>query len=217
MEVSLLIKFGSKKHLEEMRDSGVIYCNTISYFANTEDRLRRDPMEAVSELGYYENANLQIKPINDPSATFQNLKTTKLHFKKKFEKPLGNLYCMSFINVKLNDGFTDIKLNANFNDFEYCLMILRQDIFKVKLENALSKLPFKTCMRTVEYLNLQEYTGTKNLFQKNLEHSWQEEIRLAIYTDKYKIHDPYIFSIGSIKDISEIIDCSNANWRIKVS
>jgi len=78
-------------------------------------------------------------------------------------------------------------------------LILRQDIFIERLNDALAKLDFKTCMKPVEYLDLSKYSGKKNLFQKNLKYSWQEEFRIILYTNKYKRNDPFEFSIGKLR------------------
>jgi len=63
-------------------------------------------------------------------------------------------------------------------------------------------------MRTVIYIDLYKYSGQKTLFQKDISYSWQEELRIILYTDKHKVCDPFRFSIGSIEDISTILDLS---------
>jgi hypothetical protein len=50
-------------------------------------------------------------------------------------------------------------------------------------------------------LNLQNYTGEKRVFQKDIAYSWQEEFRIYFDTEKT---EPFSFSIGSIEDISSI-------------
>jgi hypothetical protein len=78
-----------------------------------------------------------------------------------------------------------------------------------KLKAALSNLTYKSCLNHVEYLDLSRHTGEKSLFQKDVQYSWQEELRLIIHTDKHKMYDPFEFSIGNIEEISEIIDLQN--------
>jgi hypothetical protein len=114
---------------------------------------------------------------------------------------------MSAFKVYPKKEISIFDFDARFSrKFEYCLMILRQDLFVQRLQKAFAKLSFKTCMKLVEYTDLLKYSRPKTLFQKDINYSWQEELRIILYTEKFKMDDPYEFSIGSIEDISEIID-----------
>jgi hypothetical protein len=207
MDIRLYMKFGEKSHLDRMRKEGILYCNTITYFSKIEDDVRGDPSESVSKQKYYGKALFQLKPANEPSAELKNLNATNVMYKEKFDEPLGNLFCMSAFKVYPKKEISIFDFDARFSrKFEYCLMILRQDLFVQRLQKAFAKLSFKTCMKLVEYTDLLKYSRPKTLFQKDINYSWQEELRIILYTEKFKMDDPYEFSIGSIEDISEIID-----------
>ena len=70
------------------------------------------------------------------------------------------------------------------------------------------KTQYDYFLRFVNYLDLQTYTGKKTLFQKDLSYQWQQELRILINTDKYKLDDPFKLRIGNIEGISTIIDLS---------
>ena len=206
MDIRLYIKFGEKEHLEKMRTEGLFYCNTITFFSNLEDEHRGDPFESVIKLDYKEKVIIQLKPADDPTAEWKKLNASKVHYKEYYEEPLGNIFCFSAFKITPKKEVSILPFDKKILNFKYGLLILRQDIFIERLNDALAKLDFKTCLKPVEYLDLSKYSGKKNLFQKNLKYSWQEEFRLILYTNKYKRNDPFEFSIGNIEDISEIID-----------
>lgn len=178
----------------------------LPIFSKLDDASRGDFFESVSKLKYFENVVFQVKPANDPSAEWKNLNTNNALYKEHYEEPLGSLFCMSAFKINPTKKISTFHFDKRFSDFGYGLMTSRQDLFIERLKKTLEKLDFKNCMRLVEYSDLHKYSGTKTLFQKDLKYSWQEELRIILYTNKYKMYDPYEFSIGSIEDISEIFD-----------
>lgn len=210
MEISLLIKFGEKHHLEKMQKDGFFYCNTITYFSTLKDESRGDELESVTKLEYKENVFLSLKPANNPRAEWKKINVTKMLYKEFHKNPQGNLFCFSLITLKADSETKEYTFDPRFaNSFnKYGLLILRQDLFLERLVSALNKIQYSYCIKPVEYLDLKKHFGKKNLFQKDLSYSWQEECRIVIHTNKYKQEDPFIFSIGNLSDISEIIDFS---------
>ena len=202
---SLLVKFAKdKEHLEEMQ-KGMLYCNSIKYFTELEDgKLRGDAYEAVTELRYIENRTLQLKPANDLNSNWKTLNVMNAQFKKHFSHPHGNLFCLSSVSLKPTVEPTTFRFDERFKLFgNYVLLIMHQPIFEKRFKKALKKAKIKCCGKKIEYLNLKNYTGEKTLFQKDIEYSWQEEFRLYFERDSSEI---FTFSMGSIKDISEIYD-----------
>jgi len=206
METRLYMKFGEKEHLERMQKDGLFYCNTITYFSKIEDESRKDSFESVSKLKYFENIVFQVKPKDDPLAEWKNFNTTRAQYIEHYEEPFGNLFCMSAFKINPTKEVSTFNFDERFLGFEYGLMIFRQDLFIERLRTVLDKLDIKTCIKLVEYIDLHKYSGTKTLFQKDIKYSWQEELRIILYAHKYKMHDPYKFSIGSIEEISEIFE-----------
>jgi hypothetical protein len=206
MDVNIFIKFGEKEHLEKMQKEGLFYCNTITYFSSLEDEHRGDKFESVKKLEYKENTSILLKPANDIKAEWKRLNITKMLYQEYYNEPMGNIFCFSSFILSPTTEVKKYTFDLRFMDLKYGLLILRQDLFMEKLEIALKSLGFKTCMSRVEYLDLNKYSGKKNLFQKDLKYSWQQEHRIILYTNKYKKNDPFIFSIGDISDISELLD-----------
>ena len=68
---------------------------------------------------------------------------------------------MSAFKINPIKEISNFSFDEKFLGFEYCLMILRQDLFIERLKKALEKFDFKTCMKLVEYSDLHKYTGTR--------------------------------------------------------
>jgi hypothetical protein len=200
------MKFGAKKDLEQMQKDGLLYCNTITYFSRLEDESRGDPFESVIKLKYFENAIFQIRPANDPSEEWKNLNATNVSYNEHYKEPLGNLFCMSAFKMPIGKEVSTFHFDERFFKFEYCLMIMNEPLFMKRLGSALEKLPVKSCKNHIEYVDLKKYSGKKTLFQKDIKYNWQEEFRIVLNTEHYRVDDPYKFSIGSIEDISQIFD-----------
>jgi hypothetical protein len=202
---SLLVKFATcKKHLEEMRE-GLLYCNTIKHFTEFEDgKVRGDGYEAVIELHNIKKGELLLKPAKDPNAEWKTLNIINAQFKKHYANPLGNLFCLSSISLNPTVEPTVFKFDERFKSFgNYVLLIMQQPVFLKRFKKALRKAKIKGCGKKIEYLDLKKHNGEKTLFQKDLDYSWQEEFRFYFENDKIDILK---FSMGSIKDISEIYD-----------
>lgn len=202
----MYMKFGEKKHLEQMQKDGTFYCNTITYFSQLEDESRGDSFESVIKLKYFDKAIFQIRDANDSSAEWLNLNTNNVSYNEHYKEPLGNLFCMSAFTISIGNEISTFQFNERFLKFEYCFMIMNQPLFMERLESALEKLPIEFCKGNVEYIDLKKYSGRKTLFQKDIKYNWQEEYRVVLNTDHYKTNAPFIFSIGSIEDISQIFD-----------
>ena len=83
-----------------------------------------------------------------------------------------------------------------------------------QVKSALANLEFRSCMKEVEYLDLKKYSGQKTLFQKDIGLSWQEELRIILYTEKFQQNDAFKLDIGSIEHFSEIIDLQKVKTLI---
>ncbi|MGE5107917.1 MAG: hypothetical protein ACM3H8_10255 [Sphingobacteriales bacterium] len=210
----LFIKFGQKNHLLEMQKEGLLYCNTITFFTNIEgDNNRHDRDESVFETEYFENTLLQFRLSNDligDECEWKDLNAKTIRVKKWFEKPLGNLFCMSAFNISPELRSTEFKFHENFLSFgQFGLVIMNQEIFLNRLIGKLKEMgneDIKTGYGFVNYIDLKNYSGKKNLFQKDKKFAWQEEFRIFFNTNKCENNDSLKISIGNMEDISEIID-----------
>jgi hypothetical protein len=203
MGVYLLLKFGQEDHLKFFQKHGLIYCNPVKYFADLEDNnTRGDKLEAAISFQYEPECLVELKPLDKPEMNWIKLPSKDLSIIKYSKSPLGNLFCMSALNVPVIETPTIYEINNQFNaTYTHYLLIYDTDTFLQRLKAGLNKLPFEFQCRLVEYLNLKKYTGEKDVFKKDLSYSWQEEFR--VYLDIEKT-ETFSFSIGSLEDISSI-------------
>lgn len=207
--VKFYMKFGEKEHLEKMQKEGILYCNTITYFSKLEDNNNRgDKLESTFEFKYSENLILRFRPVNEPSTEWKKLKVTDMSFRKYYEEPLGNFFCISAFQRNATKDISIFNFDERFSNYKHVLIINNESQFMDRLKKSLAKLEFKTCFNKVQYLDLYKHTGKRSLFEKDIKYSWQEEFRILIYTNKHKENDPFEFSIGNIEDISTIYDLS---------
>ena len=207
MDYRLFVKFGAKKHLEKLQSEGHLFCNTITYFSNLEDNnVRGDKLESTFKFKYLENIILHLRDADNPTAEWKNLKVTNMLLQEYYKQPLGNLFCLSAFKLLPQQNVTVFSFDNRFINYEHALIIRNQKVFFDLIKKAASALQFRICGNLVEYFDLYNYSGERTLFQKDIKYAWQEEYRIIIYTNKYLADDPFEFSIGSIEDISEIID-----------
>jgi hypothetical protein len=202
---SLLVKFAKEKeHIEQFQE-GLFYCKPIKYFTELEDgKVRGDIYESVIELHYIEKGTLQLKPAKDEKAEWKTFDIINAQFKKNYPNPFGNLFCMSSITVSPTKEPIIFEFDEKFKSFgNYAVLIMNQPVFLERLKQEAERQKIKLCLGKVEYLDLSKFGGQKSLFQKDIDYSWQEEFRIFVDRDA---NDLFTFSIGSIKDISMIVD-----------
>jgi hypothetical protein len=205
MNLYLLVKFGEKIHLESLQKTGQIFCQTLKYFADLEEKkVRGDLYESAIELQYMENTKIYLRPADKIEEEFKYINVLHGQIRKSYDQPLGNVYCMSKLRFEMELEPLIYRFDERFKGFgTHFLLIKHQPIFFERLSSALKKLAIKYCVGDVQYLDLRKYSGKKNCFQKDLFHSWQEEFRIFFQTSKIQ---PFDFHIGSLEDISEIYE-----------
>lgn len=59
----------------------------------------------------------------------------------------------------------------------------------------------------VEYKTLENYSGPKGLYTKDIKYSWQSELRIAFGVEDHLLnqHGAYELNIGDLTDITRII------------
>jgi hypothetical protein len=204
-EVRLLVKFGKVQHLEQLQKEGLFYCNPIKYFLSIEDgKLRGDEMESVYKLQYMVKPDFEVKDANKPDAPWLKLNVTNAQYKESYSNPLGNIFSMSAFKIIANTNPSIFTIDNRYKEFGgHFLLVHNQAEFLERIKTALQVHSVSYKQGLVEYLELKKYTGSKTLFQKDLEYSYQEEFRIFLQTDS---NSPFTFSIGSIEHISELYD-----------
>jgi hypothetical protein len=100
----IFLKFGAEKHISQLQEEGLIFCNPIKYFADLEqDEIRGDVLEKATYIDNSNDALLKLKPLDKPNAGYTTIKLSKFVFNR--EDAYGNLFCMYSINMnELNEG-----------------------------------------------------------------------------------------------------------------
>ena len=196
------IKIGQREHIESLRNEGLILNNTVKYFKEIEatDVERWDGREgAISSIRGH---SLQIKiPGNDKELP---LTFTKTHLNIFDENQLlTHLFCLFVITNEhvIGKPFVDEK-NLKFG--KKALLINDPDKFFERFRIAIESKTKYSC-QLVKYYDDNEDQHRLTVFQKPNRFKHQSEFRFHIHEMN---EGPFIFKIGSIEDISQILDTS---------
>lgn len=199
------VKLGTQEHLEELRLEGLVYCNTLKYFTKIEDGLvRGDKHEDAFEFKTFNDPELLIKPANEPDTSFKKVNITWAQIVKRNSEVFGNLFCLHCVDMTHAKDEGQIFVDEQNREFgTHALILLDPDKFEKKIFNELEKIKLKYHCGHLNYLDLKNYNGKKNLFQKDNKYSYQNEFRIFIENN---IQEPLVLKIGDISDISMLID-----------
>lgn len=203
------IKFGQLEHLTSFVEKGILYCNTINYFAGLEDKkIRGDENENVVDMVYMESGEIILgKPEEDPVKNGIQMPFRDLLLTGKITEPFGNLYCLYKINFLEKPIGETFYINTKMSEFgEYFVLIHEPHEFLRRVKQKLTTLGLSFEGNPVQYLDLSKYTGKKSVFQKGLEYEYQQEYRIYI---KNKTANPLSIEIGCIEDISILCESTN--------
>lgn len=202
---SLLLKFATEiEHLRALQN-GVLYCRPIKYFFKIEDgNVRGDKWEAVYKSQFIGEATIRVREADNPNAQWKNMDSDNVQTRVSNPNALGNLFCMSRIQIFPTATITTIYLDETLRGFgRYYLLVTNQNEFFRRIREAISKQKITAEAHQIEYLDLGRHTGDKTLFQKDQQYSWQQEFRIFFRTE---LAEDFQFTIGPIGDISEIYD-----------
>jgi hypothetical protein len=219
----LLFKVASKERLKQMQN-GLLYMNSLDYFASLKDEsasdLRADNYENVHGIlrsGHTENGHTEIwVEIGDKKIKLNDRfpLTAKFDITKNImlfcmgcmaEDNGGNLIGNTKDGVvfdqklrQFGDHVLTIKNPAEFWKRYAKALTIRKGIFKPQIVH-------EGCGR-VDYTNIYTFSGAKGIYLKDQRYEWQREFRLAIGADDDALNanGALELRIGTIKDISEI-------------
>lgn len=205
----ILIKLGSLDHIIDLQKNGHLFCNSIHYFNGIEDgMLRGDPDEHV--IKYRQIAPGTLMTLNPIEGTHKGkeirIKLTKAVYKEHADNPLGNLFCMFAMRLSkqpLGHRFTIDPLCKGFGS--HFFVILDTEKFFKRLDKAIAKQRLIHKRGFVEYTNMSKYNGERDLLQKDIKYSFQNEYRIIFRNDSF---DPLHVYLGSLEDISKIYPAS---------
>ncbi len=224
----LLFKVGSLEHLTAMQH-GLLYMNSLAYFAKLENELRGglrgDPLEPI--LGrihggpagkYFHKFTLGIGDGNEP----KEFDVSNNAFLTIEIPDASNV--MIFCFSALADDETgripgesngELWLDKRLLWFgSHMLLIRNASALSACITDAISKNPyiygskyFQGGYGLVEYLDLEGFSGNIGLFRKGKEYSWQHEFRFCfgVRNEALNPFGAFEFQIGDISDITELL------------
>jgi len=206
----ILIKLGRYEDIIDFQKNGHLYCNSIHYFKGIEDgSLRGDPDEHV--IKYKQIAPGTLMTLNPIEGSHKGkkirIKLTKAIYKEHATSPLGNLFCMFAMRLSkqpLGHGFKIDPLCKGFGS--HFLVVFDTEKFFERLDMAIAKQRQAYKRGFVEYTDMSRYNGERDLLQKDIKYSFQNEYRIIFSNDSF---EPLHVYLGSLEDISKIYPASD--------
>lgn len=210
-----LIKFGEKEHIQEFRNSGLLYMNTLAVFTQLESDMARGDC--------YEGSTTIIQPkhlemVIDASKIGFGTHTVNPH---ELVGPVRigrqstascNIYCMFAITKPTDEELVDRRI-LQFGDS--LVLVLNPAKFLKRVFQAALLAGLRPSCALVEYYDANEYSGETGRFRKRSIFNYQNEYRIVVEPGA---NAPLKLYVGSLIDItSEIIPSSEANQRLDFS
>lgn len=238
MNILYLIKFVGEKEYAEQFINGELYFNRLSFFKRIEendDEGRKDSNEAISY--WWQKNKIQID-ISTPSLGKSTIldkdlvAPVKVSFLKDESLHIFCLYAMRTNGFELIDGKIEylkeeaIKSKTQLMIDDRCFKFGRYAVIVpakqfIELISASLESTGKKCRaRLVEYFDGDSFHGEFERFEvpfnKEKHYSYQSEYRICI-DNRTQGSDPFILSIGSLKDISTLVESSELNNIFKTN
>lgn len=210
-----LLKFGARNHIQDFRDNGLLYMNTLAAFSKLEaDMARGDCFEGSTTIIQPKHAEIVFDASKIGFGTFAiNPMELTGPVRIGLQRTAScNIFCL-FAITKPTDGELVDKKNLCFGDS--CVLILNPTEFLKRVFHAALESGFKPTSALVEYYDTNEYSGETGRFRKRSIFDYQNEYRIVVEPGS---HEPLILSIGSLIDItSDIMPSSEINQRLDFS
>jgi hypothetical protein len=191
LEFCVLIKIGQRRHIEELRSSGVVLMQPLRYFRKLEgDTARGDNFEGSLQIVQPQHVTISI-----------DLGGGEVPADVVGPVVIGadygcNVFCMYSITKSTDLVPISPKIKSFGDSF---VMITKTQEFIGRLHAAANRAGFKCEYRLVEYIDVSARTGRTGLFRKPSDFAYQNEYRFAVLTDDL---DPIRLNLGSLSDIT---------------
>jgi len=201
----VLLKFGSKNHMDAFYEKGEIYLNTFSYFKELEYSSdgRADKHEYIEKHFSGSGLDKMNFKIQFEEQSFDlSRQGGLLSFTMECSKTeFSHLYCMSYLDL---DSSEKHNKSINENNFaqnkDYVVLIHNFDNFIEMLKNVFISQKWSTKCDIIKYIDKDDYCGEMGCFKKFNEYSYQNEWRIAIKCKE--IEEPQTICIGSLANIA---------------
>lgn len=199
--VNGLLKIGQEEHVTDLQSNGTIYCNSIKTFRQieTDDSNRRDAREGAYKTEYL-NAKSMTMSVDGKKLPVEFTSARLNLFDQEIEH--HKLYCLFGFKPEYANGDPFIhQENCNFGN--KALLITNSLEFVTRIESELKEMGLEYRFDWVKYYKENEMNDGLSVFHKPDDFEHQSEFRFYIKNDG---PDPLKFSIGSIEDISMIVE-----------
>jgi hypothetical protein len=193
--VYAFVKFSKKEHLESLREKGTIYMNTLGYFKKLEG-MSGDKNEGMDN--FYQGTKMKAVIIPHGEGDAAPIEGLKSMGSQKGEDMARNVFCLHAITN------TEPELHpGNLKRNDHALVIINPHIFLQMFENAANEQRVGFRCGFVKYVDRKRYHGKMGCFKKFKEFENENEYRIL---KKEPTGKPFVFEIGSIKSISELVE-----------
>lgn len=207
----VLMKFGQAEHLEAFRSEGLLYMNSLRYFAKLEgDAVRSDPLEGFDEIHQAKHiVSLRIE------AEGQAPLELKPHLSGPFRiarsVPPWNVFCMHGVTT-VSEPLVDER-NLAFGDS--FVIVTDTMAFLNRFAEAATAAKLQADWRPVAYFDPLEHTGDVGPFRKSSEFAYQREFRLGVWPGS---PEPVILRVGDLTDItSPVLPLAEINRIVRIT
>jgi len=202
MDVTIyaFVKFGKKEHLESLQKTGAIYMNTLGYFIKLES-MSGDKDEGMDH--FYQGSKTKAVIIPHGQGNAAPIKGLISMGSKKGEDLERNVFCLHAIT----DAEPKLHPN-NLKRNDHALVITNPSIFLKMLKDAADNQTVAFQQGFVKYVDRKTHHGEMGCFVKFKEFESENEFRIL---KKQGTGKPYIFKIGGLESISEIIEKEKLN------
>jgi hypothetical protein len=206
----ILMKYGSKNHMNSFLENGQICMNSMSYFHEIEgDHLRHDPYEGLVSIKQMKNGILKI--LNPETGEHEEVATiTKATIRESNSNiEYLNLFCMFAVDIEGHSSlrFSEYVDKRVWKDFGDSLVIISDlDEFISRIKIAAEGKGIHVKFGLVHYKDFDTYEGDIGPFIKSHKYSYQNEARFVAFNEK---SERLFLNIGPIKDIAKMLDASD--------
>jgi hypothetical protein len=204
----VFMKFGSKTNCLKLLNEGIIHCKPISYFSTSDGTSRQDKHENAYRLicGALTMKKIEGKPVNIPSFPGQLiLRKQSLH----------NLYCLFSLDCDKPFESSKLMIDKRFkkNFGEWFVLIHNNTEFARRLNNAILESGYSVDHKDIHYKPLNDFTGFKDDFTKDISYKWQKEYRFKFETG---IDDVIEFKLGDLNDVAVLVSSDEGFIELEI-
>jgi len=207
----ILLKFGALEYMTSLLKEGVVFCNTLHFFAKVDDNnVRGDKFENCTDIENFNELRMIMKSLDKKTTLFDGIvQNPQLRQFYNQESTVGNIYSTYFLefssltlNKKVTLGITDADID------EWCVVIMNSELFMKLLNEKIAEkgLESKSSLVTYSDFNKIETKIKRTPFMKHLSYKGQKEFRVYI---KNPINDVIIFKLGDLTPYAFMVKTSD--------